>query len=115
MIQGTTTAGLNALLQYAAVNCDRDIILNILQRGADIMAEDSEQRLPLQMAIDYKNSKCDFLIQKQYLHCCGASAGARAALFVLLNLELPTAYQLTYRVCKQNYMLPVVSKNKTKN
>jgi ankyrin repeat protein len=73
--------GCNALLHYAAAYCDRDIILNILQQGADIMAEDSEQRLPLEMAISYKNSKCDFLLQKQYLHCCGACAGARETFF----------------------------------
>jgi hypothetical protein len=113
MIEGTTTARLTELLHYVAAYCDRDIILSILQRGADIMAEDSEQRLPLEMAIAYKNSKCDFLLQKQYLHCCGASAGARETFFFFLNLQLPTAYQLVDRVWKQNDIL--VTKNKTKS
>jgi hypothetical protein len=114
MIKGTTTARFTELLHYAAANCDRDIILKILQRGADIMAEDSRHRLPLEMAIDYKNSKWDVFCKSNIYFVVEPvqCAGARAALFFLLSLELPTAYKLTYIVCKQNHML--VSKNKTK-
>jgi hypothetical protein len=60
MIQGTTTARLNELLHCAAAYCNRHIILNILQRGADIMAGDSNHCLPLEAAIANKNSKCIF-------------------------------------------------------
>jgi hypothetical protein len=47
-------------LHFASAFCISNTILKILQRGADIMAVDSKNRLPLELAIANNNSK--FLI-----------------------------------------------------
>jgi hypothetical protein len=57
MIEVAQESNMNVLLHSAAAFCERDTILNILQRGADIMAENANHRLPLEVAIDHKNSK----------------------------------------------------------
>jgi hypothetical protein len=65
MIDATGETDINAsLLHNATATCDRDTILKILQQGADIMAEDSQHRLPLEAAITNKNSK------SLHQHCC---------------------------------------------
>jgi ankyrin repeat protein len=45
------------LLHYAAANCNKKTILTLLRWDADILLEDSEHRLPVEVAIHYKNSK----------------------------------------------------------
>jgi ankyrin repeat protein len=47
------------LLHWAAAYCDKTTILMLLQRGADIMLEDSLHRLPLEVAIHNNTSKCN--------------------------------------------------------
>jgi ankyrin repeat protein len=57
MIEVAQESNMNVLLHSAAACCDRDTILQLLQRGADIMAKDSKHCLPLEVAIANKNSK----------------------------------------------------------
>jgi ankyrin repeat protein len=57
----------SSLLHYAAIHYQKDLILKILKKGADIMARDNEGRLPLQLALNNKNSKLLFLLST--LHC----------------------------------------------
>jgi ankyrin repeat protein len=54
------------LLHNAAANGDKATILAILHQGADLMAEDSLHRLPMEVAISSKNSKC-FLLKNLFL------------------------------------------------
>jgi ankyrin repeat protein len=68
MIDASEESNLNALLYCAAALCDRDTILKILQRGADIMAGNSNHRLPLEVAIAHKNSK--YLFIALTIICC---------------------------------------------
>jgi hypothetical protein len=60
MMNGTEEIDKDALLHCAAAFFDSDTILQILNRGANIMKEDLHHRLPLEKAIVNKNSK--FLI-----------------------------------------------------
>jgi ankyrin repeat protein len=90
MMDGTNeTTRINALLHSAAANCSKDTILKILQRGADIMAGDSNHRLPLEAAIANKNSKYIFL-QSHYFSPMGQShrrgqGSQESTLFSLIN------------------------------
>jgi ankyrin repeat protein len=45
------------LMHFVAVDCNKDTILTLLRRGADVTLEDSLQQLPLEVAIDNNNSK----------------------------------------------------------
>jgi ankyrin repeat protein len=58
-------------LHCVAAFCDRDTILKSLQRGADILAGNSNHRLALEVAIDHKNSK--YLFIPLTITCCAQS------------------------------------------
>jgi ankyrin repeat protein len=66
MIDGAEESNINELLHCAAAYCDRDTILQILQRGADIMAKDAKHCLPLEVAIINKNSELFFLMLNHF-------------------------------------------------
>jgi hypothetical protein len=57
LIHSAKESDMNVLLHCAAAFCNRDAILNILERKADIMVKDSKLCLPLEVAIVNKNSK----------------------------------------------------------
>jgi hypothetical protein len=47
----------SSLLHYAAIHYKKDLILEILKKGGNVMARDIIDRLPLQLALSAKNSK----------------------------------------------------------
>jgi ankyrin repeat protein len=56
IIDELSDTDINDLLHYAAAHCDSNTIKKFLHRGADIMAIDSNQCLPMEVAIAYRNS-----------------------------------------------------------
>jgi hypothetical protein len=67
MMNGREEIDIDALLHCAAAFFDSNIILQILNRGANIMKEDLHHRLPLEKAIANNNSKFLILIKS---YCC---------------------------------------------
>jgi hypothetical protein len=62
MMYDTEEISNNALLHCAAAYSDSGTILELLNRGVDIMNEDLHHRLPLEKAIGNKNSKFLFTV-----------------------------------------------------